>query len=735
MLVLVFFLPVATAGESEIAEAENSQQDVGFLSAQEAAAFSLLAEEYEINFGADAGRRASNAAVLLAHVAREDVPPVVDDIRALRTAKNRDVPGAVATITANQERILEKIRTLIDAASTGASANMLAKRAQAIIEEQAALGEDARKTAASTLGKTPGELSREQKTRLDNLEKAQARLAVDVRNLENEAERLASDTRTDANLKARVKDALAAAPLAAAASMMEEAADSLGKNKIGRAKMDQDAATNRLETFKKALSGDTTTIEPRAALQELIKEQATVLGETRRADKPANFEHLARRQDKLRQKAKQISPDLQDKPLASAFLAAAEKAMNEAGGQLAAANKDPDGADSHRKAAASRQEQAADFLAGAKKALDDPTLGNILKGLAKSVGDVDNQARRLETLSGIIEEQTGLKEETQAAARQPQALAGLSPRQEDLERRLSQPIQTAQATASTKGTPQKSPFTTSVDKAREAMSRAAESLKSADAPSAARSQQEAIDALKKARLDTAAEMMQTAEDLQRLTDPIRQAKTPTPLPQDAEALVTQAEKTITAAKAARKASNLAESQKQLARQSEAIKPNAAAPLAETAAKEQALASEAHSLAKTADAGAQFGQHAAAAGREMAAATDNLRGGEPQQATGRMKTAAALLESATVAALEQGITPAEESRLTPKSANPQRGIGFYRARPTGTLGRKPMGAAWLARLPAGTSPDIMQAAQGAFPRGYEEVLRKYYESLAGGGDNK
>ncbi|MCD6406023.1 MAG: DUF4175 family protein [Planctomycetes bacterium] len=732
---MAFLLPAATAGESEIVKAEDAQRDVGFLSTQEAADFSLLAEEYEINFGADEGRRASDAAALLAHVAREDVPPVVDNIRALRTAKNRQARDAVAAITAGQEMILEKIRTLIDAAAADASADMLARRCQAIIEEQTGLGEDARKVAAATLGKTPGELSREEAARLDNLEKAQARLAGDVRDLENEAERLARDTRTDADFRVRVKDALAAARLAEAASLMEKASDSLGENRIGRAKIDQDAATDRLETFRKALAGDATAGEPRAAVQELIEEQAAVLGETRRADKPTDFERLVRRQENVQQKTGQVSSDLQDKPLASAFLAAAEETMNQAARELADARQEPGGSDSHRGAATTRQEQAADFLAGAAKALDDPTLGNLLKGLAESLDDVDDDARRLETLSGIIEEQTGLKEETQASARQPQALAGLAPRQEDLERRLSRPTAADQAPGSPESTPQKSPFGASADKAREAMSRAAESLKSADAPSAASSQQKAIDALKEARRDTAAEMMQTAEDLQRLTDPIRQANIPTPLPQDAEALIAQAEKALKAVEAARKASSLAESQKQLARQSETIEPNATAPLAQAASREQHLASEAHSLAEAADANAQFAQQAAAAGREMTAAAGDLRGGQPQQATGRMDTAASLLQTAVISALTPGPPSSRESRLPSISGDPQRGIGFHRTRPIGTLSRKPADAAWLARLPAGTSVDIMQAAQGAFPHGYEEVLRKYYESLAGGGDNK
>ncbi len=52
-----------------------------------------------------------------------------------------------------------------------------------------------------------------------------------------------------------------------------------------------------------------------------------------------------------------------------------------------------------------------------------------------------------------------------------------------------------------------------------------------------------------------------------------------------------------------------------------------------------------------------------------------------------------------------------------------------AAPAGESPERHSDEAWQARLPETTPPDILQAASGDFPPGYEETLRRYYEELA------
>ena len=58
-----------------------------------------------------------------------------------------------------------------------------------------------------------------------------------------------------------------------------------------------------------------------------------------------------------------------------------------------------------------------------------------------------------------------------------------------------------------------------------------------------------------------------------------------------------------------------------------------------------------------------------------------------------------------------------------------GIHGFSTSAAGAVGIAPSGPAWQAVLPPGTPADILQSASGAFPRGYEEAVRRYYETIA------
>ena len=104
---------------------------------------------------------------------------------------------------------------------------------------------------------------------------------------------------------------------------------------------------------------------------------------------------------------------------------------------------------------------------------------------------------------------------------------------------------------------------------------------------------------------------------------------------------------------------------------------------------------------------------------------------PEGLRALLAKAAGELDSAkTAEASGGGKRGAPPGRALEARGNAATGLRGLSPGAPGTLGENPGGGNWQARLPAGAPPDIVQSASGAFPQGYEEALKKYYEALAG-----
>jgi len=730
---VVFALPRAFAAEdSALLDQETRQGEVGAMSSQGAADFRAIAEEMEMNFGGDKARAWEQSSAVLGAITDKDVPAAIDGIRRMRTASGGDRRTEGQAVLRSQDAILAKIRTIMDSSVTGIASDTLSQRAEALIEAQKETEAQSKAIGAKTLGLSASNLPAESKAEIDSLSSRQDNLIRDAAALEQAASQAASSA--DAATKDSARRALDEGHLAKGRAAMEQAARAIRENRLGQATASQEEAVSELDAFRKSLEGASAAPAPDAELARLAADQRALSDETGRLG-AGDAAGMAARQDKLAGDADKVTAAIADNPLASSYVEAASKEMATAAKALADSAGKSDAEKSAQVAkAAAGQKKALQHLEGAQNAMSDKEMSQAFKDLENKADETAQSADQVAALDDLMTEERDLKTQTDSA-KDPKELRKQAPRQEDIRKRAEKlseaakqaqkanPPASSQARQGESRSGNSAAADADMEKALGAMSQAGSSLQNAQQQDAANGEQQALNSMGSARQKQAQQLSQNAEQLAAAAQKASQAASGKDVPPGMQSLMQQAGQMSTAIERARQAESLAGEERKLAAGTKALSPGMAAQMQGAASQQENISGRAQTLAAGAKEGEPFAQSLSDAGKEMDEATANLRGGNPVTAAGRQSNAARLLSQAA----GRSLAAARQARA--RSTAGAKGISRAYPGTPGAIGVSPGGEAWISTLPPTTPPDVLQAAGGAFPRGYEETLRKYYESVA------
>jgi len=619
---------------------EQPQREVGFSSGQAAADCVVLAEEMEINFGLPSARDAVDAQTVLDGVARQDVPVVLDAMAKLRSTGRADVNAGVEKITSLQGAILARLRALMKPTAGSLGIEELKERAKAAAQAESRTKAASARFAPATLGKSESALTPEERAAIDRLTQAQSKVAGETAALEESARRLAADARAGTETKERVAAALKAADLPLAAREAEESSRAIAANKLGEAIGLQDSALRRLEAFRNALEGREASGSMSERLAALAAEERKLANEADKASRPDSAA-LANRQEQIRRETERLDSDMPRESIARSYTAAARDEMQKAAEALSkAAGRDGKSSPLSPSDAAAGQRKSADYLDGARKALDDAALAELWDQIQDSLDTLNLAQTGLDALDELIKNQKALQQRTQSAQPRSEALRKMTPEQDALRNGALQLAGAPKDSDSAKIPPggrqpasgNSAAQSEKLAEAAKSMRAASESLSQSRGRMAASHQDKAIEALEAARDAQAGRIAGLCKSLGQSAGAGQRAA-PRPVPPGLEAALSQ--------------------------------------MAQADGSKPALS---------------------------AAGVKGPLASRPQQpSTGRGASAAGL----------RGLSPGT----------------------TGPIGSAAAGDAWQAQLPPGTPYEIVQSASGAFPKGYEEVLRRYYETIA------
>lgn len=751
------------AGGTPILNEEAEQRDIGALSLEQARGFGIVAEETEINFGPAKSDAPAKARELMDDVSRRDVPAVLGQMNALRAAPPSEASGRVASITARQKAILDKFDALITSSVNALAAESLSQKARGLLNTQKKLRDASRDLASETLGKNIPDLSKRERDALEDTAKGQAAAAADLAGLERDARSALAGKDVSPAERQRIEKALSDAPLGDARKDMDEAASSIRENKLGQALAGQDSAAASLEKFVNALSpeGSASSLESRA--QKLADAEKEISDKTALA-RPDESSGLAGAQQSLANEARRLQADSSgDNVVSSKYLEAAADEMENASESLARAGQEgplqegqqnaaPDaGRDSARPAgedarqakarAEESQKRAQDFLEGAREAMRSPEVARLSDEIAKRLKDADEAERRRKGLEEIIRKENEIRDGTESASAKPEDLSKLSKAQGGVKDDLR----------NIRGTPPASNAAPRPGEREQAP--ANEPRKEENGPQGAR-QPEGRPAAEKlqAASEPGQEKPETPGQSPAKKEPGRGeqgAAENSPKPGEAAQGEPQAAgKAPPASQSGRNEPPESPGEADQAAAESAARADAAMQAA-TSAMERAQSALAQSKARPA---LKSEKDAIAA---LEAARDSLARSSADGSKALSQLIAGAKEGSLPAPMPPGLdalgskeSPMPQSLASSegekKGGLPLKGPGLRPARSEsnnaaglkgltpgtpGRTGEKPSGDTWVQALPPNTPPDIVQSASGAFPRGYEETLRKYYEALA------
>jgi len=706
-LVAAALLSAAVAAdETALIEVETSQRDVGRLAAETARDFALLSEEYAINFGVDRAAGAADGAKALDEIARREIPAVIGRIRSAMRAERSQSRLHLNAALEGQRAILERVSGIIALHGGDLPESVLARRVRALAERQRELAERAGELAPAALGRRYDELDDRTRNELDGLAGRQLDLAGQT-----------------AELAARARDAGTAdydAPASAledAAAGMKEAAARLSQNRIANALARQQAAADRLET----LAGSPRETEPAA----LIEKQRAAIARTEAAESDARLAEAARDQRAIARDAREAAAAAEGL-LEGAYFEAAAEAAESAAKKLESARSEPLEGES-RRAALADQRKAAELLSGAREAAKGGALEKLASAVEKARTDLARDARDIRDLDALMKQQQALLEETaRKSSEDPDRLPEMAPAQEDLEERTRR--RERRQAERNRGEPGGRSQRESTGGAAEAMKEARENLEKSRGSRAADSQKRALDALGEKRRRAVRRMLARAADVERLLKAAGDTALGGRAPEPVKRLMEAAREDVGRTGRARRAAEIADTQRRLTEEAAGLREGAESRMKSLAFAEEALANEAAALAEVGeDVAAQFAAAAAGASRKMREAAAILGADDPKRAQGRMREAARIMEAASAARLADSFTSSPAPYRRPSY---ERGALADGSTATGApVPAKP----WLRRLPGEAASPILQAAEGEFPAGYEDVLKRYYRSLAEEGD--
>ena len=231
---------------------------------------------------------------------------------------------AVDQAHAMQEEVEKTLSDLLTRMEPWSSSREVKGEAGRILQEQRKLQAQAEELEKKLpLGKTPEELTAEQRAELDNLADSQRRLEERTNQLLAKMQRMAEERKDKDPDGARdLKDAFDKATQGDLSGDMQRAEKELGRNQMGDAQADQKAASAELQKmvkgFEEKREDDLDRLAKKLAekqkeLEDLQKEQDELkkkIEEAEKAKDEPELERLAKEQKKLAQKAKDLADQL-----------------------------------------------------------------------------------------------------------------------------------------------------------------------------------------------------------------------------------------------------------------------------------------------------------------------------------------------------------------------------------------------------------------------------------------
>lgn len=720
--------PARAAGE--YLDQERTQEEVGSLSAREADGFKYLAEEMRINFGREKAAPLEGKEDILDEVAGRDVPAVLRRMRGLGVEEGVSSRRSAGQILDLQGIILAKIESLISEGVRAVEAGTLAERAKAVAEAERETRAKTRRLALETLGRDAASLAAQERAQLEEIGKEQASVTSQIEALRKSAREVSRSA--SAEDRARIEKALEESGLGEAREASAQAARETETNRLASAVKRQGEVIDSLDAFREVLEAGSRKPSREERLRDLTRRQRELASETSGLDSERDFAETAGGQRELADDAASLSDDLDDNPLAEAYARAASAEMEKAAESLSEAKEAPSESEvreDRRGSAAESQEKALSHLDRAAEALADPMLGREFAELSEELDRLQETASDLMALDELIEEQEALRDETLAAS--PDELGGLAPQQTELEGRAASMAESGngQSEGGEESPEESGQPSDYMDSAAKSMAEAAGAMEESDSPGAAGSQEKALEEMKAARNGMAAAMAREAGDLGDKADLAQEESDGEGLGEAMESLLAEARSAVASARAAAEASELGEKQLRLAERTEGLPEGGEAQA--MAPSQEALSEETGALEAESGEMKALAQSLSQARSHMDMASAALRGGTPKQARRDQGTAMSHLREAARNALAGAAKSRNAvSRSMTRNQEPGTRSLTRAAGSPGATGSVPGGQAWLTRLPPETPPDILQAASGAFPMGYEETLRRYYEAVAG-----
>jgi hypothetical protein len=345
------------------------------------------------------------------------------DRREAAQSQEKDHPRqALAEARKSQEEVEKTLNDLLTRLEPWSSSREIKGEASKLLEDQKKLQNAVEKIMDQKdfIGKSPEELSKDQKEDLENLKEAQQKLEERTRQLLGKMKRVAEQrAEKDPETARELRDALEQAEKDQLGEPMKLARENIEKNKLSDAKADQarsieklnrlvknledrrEAELDRLiKRMKKAEKELDELIQEQERLQKKVKEAAA---KTNAAQREADLKQLARQQQELQKKTKEMMEQL-----ARLRAGRASQALNNADEQMDDAEKQltrGEQAEQKQEDVLDRLDEALEELEEARKKAEDQLGREQLTRVADVIKRIKERQESLATEAERIQKQ------------------------------------------------------------------------------------------------------------------------------------------------------------------------------------------------------------------------------------------------------------------------------------------------------------------------------------------
>jgi len=680
-------------------------------------------------------------------VARTHVPEAVEDLRSARAALDALLTRKrLGEATQTQQTILDLLAGLVEKLAAREQLSSLVEQAEELVTRQQELNTDTRQTALRTIGKPLEDLTPEEGQELARLAQRQQELRQRLGQLDGDIARAAQElTPAEPRRAGALKQARTFAKDQRIQPTMDETARELERNQTLSAAQKEQQTLDNLEELRDRLAEaeqnpfDELT-RRQQDLENLIGEQQQLRQETGELTPQSPAQQLEageQHQAALAQRTQQLSSQLaQSAPQSSQNAAQAAQEMQQATDQLDQGQPQQ---------ATQEQDQALAALKAARQALSaqlsqlaqrqfaqlpfDARMLDILSQQRDQLGLLQHISEDISALNQLVQSQESEGRKTEEELLKPEAERQAEPLARE-ERALAEKAD--EVAGSIAQYDQES--SKHVARAQDHLQGAAEKLEQSDLQGAKPPQEAALDELKQGRnilQEKFAEILKLLAQLQQQRQDSGQGESQPPGMPEAGSLDDLIEL----------ANNLVELQR-LARDQEGTRDETAQAEGQEA---QELAPEEGRLAERADDLAGKAQRLTPepaagirqAGRDMGEAEARLQARQPLPALGHQDSALRGLRQA-----EQGLSQALQGMLqqqlqmlaqmmVPSQTFDPRDEMRLRLAGLEALAEQMAVGSWRVGLPPRAREEVSQSLQERFPKGYEELLRAYFQNLAQG----